>query len=89
VELELFLKHPYFSEQALLKEKEPPLVGRLCVIVQWIFCTNFNVLYLNSLSWTHMKKHHDKKIFPVCGAEVARQREGQDLSKALSVIPGD
>lgn len=34
-------------------------------------------------------KHQGKKICPVYGAKIACQREGQDCSKALLVIPGD
>lgn len=75
-----------FAEQALLKEKEPSLVGRLYLVMQWVFCTTFNILYLKSLSWRHTK-HPAKKVCSVCGAKVACQR-GQELSKALLVIPG-
>lgn len=70
------------------EEQESSLVGRLYLLVQWIFFTNFNILYLKSLSWSHTK-HQAKKFCPVPGAKVACEWEGQDLSTALSVIPGD
>lgn len=84
IELALFLKDLCF-----VLEKEPFLVRTFYLVVPWMFLyTSFSMIYLRSLSWRHTK-HQAKKTCPVCGANVARQREGQDCSKAVLVIPGD